>query len=257
MPEAQHVNHNVGLWFVDPEAVDLPALLHANGGVLSPDELARGDRFRAPVHRRDHLITRLLVRTVLSQRLSLAAHTLRFGTNAHGRPYLLAQPDLSFNVSHTDGLIVLAIAQAGEVGVDVERLQTDRATWRLAEYCFAADELAALRRVAPDRFDETFFSYWTLKEAYLKARGTGLSTALDSFSFDLDDTHRIGFSAPAGADRDHATHFWLLRPFPMHLCALCVRLCPQPPSLNAWNIALPDTAGAALNPAVLRQSIAY
>jgi 4'-phosphopantetheinyl transferase len=251
------VNNTIDLWFVDPETVDLPALLHAHPGVLSEDELARGDRFHSPLHRRDHLITRLLVRTVLAQRLSLAAQTLRFGANAHGRPSLLARPDLSFNVSHTSGLIVLAIAQAGEVGVDVERLQTDRATWRLAEYCFAADELAALRRVAPDRFDEAFFSYWTLKEAYIKARGTGLSIALDSFSFDLDENNRLGFSAPTGADRDHATHFWLLRPFPMHLCALCVRLCPQPPALNAWHTSLRDTTAAVLSPAVLRRSTAY
>jgi 4'-phosphopantetheinyl transferase len=245
--------NSIDLWFVDPDTAN-SASLQAAAELLSPDELARANGFRFPVLRRDYLITRWLVRTILSERLSIPERTLHFGSNAYGRPYLLTHPELSFNISHTNGLIALAVAQAGEIGLDIEQLQTDRAAPKLADYCFAASERAALHRVAPEGFDEAFFTYWTLKESYIKALGTGLSTALDSFSVELCNAKSIGFT-PSPQDVDsYAPHFWLIRPRPSHLCAVCLRLCrPQALSLNAWNV-VPLVSTTALNLTVIRRS---
>lgn len=244
--------NSIDLWFVDPGTTN-SELLHAAADLLSADEVARGTRFRLPVLRHDYLITRWLVRTILSERLSVPARALRFGSNAYGRPYLLSHPELTFNISHTDGLIALGVAPAGEIGLDVERLQTGRATPQLADYSFAASERTALRSVARDSFDEAFFTYWTLKESYIKALGTGFSTALDSFSFEVGTERSIGFTpSPQNADL-YAPHFWLMRPRSTHLCAVCLRLCPQELSLNAWNV-LPLVSTTALDLAVMRRS---
>jgi 4'-phosphopantetheinyl transferase len=243
--------NSIDLWFVDPDTA-CSASLQAAAELLSPDELARANGFRFPVLRRDYLITRWLVRTILSERLSVPGWRLLFGSNAYGRPYLLTHPELSFNISHTNGLIALAVAQAGVVGLDIERLRTDRASPKLADY-FAASERAALRSVAPESFDEAFFTYWTLKESYIKALGTGLSTALDSFSLELRNAKSIGFTpSPQNADA-YAPHFWLITPRPSHLCAVCLRLCPQALSLNAWNV-VPLVSTTALNLTVIRRS---
>lgn len=251
MPPA--LANSVNLWFVDPDNVS-GATLHAAADLLSPDELARGKRFRLPILRRDYLITRWLVRTILSERLSVPARALRFGSNAYGRPYLPTHPELSFNISHTNGLIALAVAQAGEIGMDIERLQTDRATPKLADECFAASERAALHSVTPDSFDEMFFTYWTLKESYIKALGTGLSTALDTFSFELGNPKSIGFTPSQSPDL-YAPHFWLIGPRPTHLCAVCVRLSPQELALNAWDV-VPLVSTTALDLTVMRRSTA-
>ncbi|MFC0694345.1 4'-phosphopantetheinyl transferase family protein [Paraburkholderia humisilvae] len=248
MPELPNY---IDLWFVDPDTVDNAAIQQITRGLLSADELAQSNRFRFPILRRDYLITRWLVRTILSERLSVPGQALHFAANRYGRPYLPSFPDLSFNISHTSRLIVLAVAAEVEVGVDVEHIQTDRATPNLAEYSFAVSERAALRSVAPNNFDHAFFSYWTLKESYVKALGTGLSTALDSFSFSLEQPATISFTS----DTVDPTppHFWLLQPSSTHLCAICVRRWSQQLLLRAWTV-VSLTSRVPTNVIVLRRS---
>lgn len=247
------MGNKIDLWLVDPETVNERTLLQASRGLLSDCELARGNRFHSALHRRDYLITRWLARTVLSEKLALPAHSLQFGANAYGRPHVVTHPKMSFNISHTSGLIALAIAREGEFGVDVERLSTGRVTPQLAEYCFAASERAALRATSTIGFDEEFFRYWTLKESYVKALGTGLSIGLDTFSFDLRNVGSIEFTPPVGSADVSIPRFCLLRPFSGYLCAICVRLCPQPFSLNAWNV-VPLISKTAFDVTLLRHS---
>ncbi|TCK33790.1 4'-phosphopantetheinyl transferase [Paraburkholderia sp. BL8N3] len=248
-----NLNNTIDLWFVDAETIGDRAFQQDAEAILSQDERARRDRFRFPKLRRDFLITRWLVRNILSERLSVPARDLRFGTNAYGRPFLVAYPELSFNISHTDGLIALAVAQTGEIGMDVERLQTGRATSALADYSFAASERAALNAIAAEEFDEAFLTYWTLKESYIKALGTGLSTPLDSFSFSVEDEKSIGFKPPVQIADGSPPHFWLLRPRRTHLCAVCVRHASPPFTLTACNVT-PLNSKSAFDVTVLRCS---
>ena len=93
-------------------------------------------------------------------------------------------PDLRFNLSHTDGLIACAVTIGREVGVDVEHIQR-RLTHDVAGRFFAPREVDDLKALPEDEQQRVFFDYWTLKEAYIKARGFGLALPLGDFAFTL------------------------------------------------------------------------
>ena len=150
------------------------------------DEAARSLRFVQPADQARFLLARLLARHALSRFASVAPIAWQFRFNDHGRPELAsrpsAAPDLRFNISHTEGLVACAIAIGREVGVDVEHvgrpLHHD-----IAERFFSPQEVADLRGLPDEQQPLAFFDYWTLKEAYIKARGLGLALPLGQFTF--------------------------------------------------------------------------
>jgi 4'-phosphopantetheinyl transferase len=247
------MRREVDLWFAVPGPIRSVPLLAQYHALLTAEERKRGDQFRFHEHRHDYLVTRALVRVVLGRCVGLPPQRLRFGTNRYGRPFLRQAPQLSFNIAHTTGLIVLAVAYEGEIGVDVEQLCTGRATQDMAERFFAPAEAAVLRKSHPLCWDETFFSYWTLKEAYIKARGVGLSLALDSFEFDLARAGGIGFRASRQPLSDGPPYFCLLRPGPAHLAAVCVRNGLDVPTLNCRRI-VPWVSEHELRVSIWRES---
>lgn len=188
-------------------ALDDPRVARAVAA-LPADEQERHGRFRFARHRHRFAVTRWLVRTVLAESVGCAPDALRFETNRWGRPELAAPQagvGLRFNVSHTDEHIVLAVLPRGTdvpLGIDVESLDAIDDPVRLCDRYFAPAEIAALHALPQAAQVERFFALWTLKEAYIKARGMGLSLALDGFAFDVDsgDAPRISFAA--GFDDD-------------------------------------------------------
>ncbi len=125
-----------------------------------------------------------MLRLALSQRADLAPAAWRFAAAARGKPYLVAPPcDLRFSLSHTRGMIAVAVADDVEIGVDVEAPRGAREPMKLAERFFAPPEITALRE-APDEDArrDLFLQFWTLKEAVVKATGEGLARALNGFS---------------------------------------------------------------------------
>ena len=218
----------IHLWFCRHGESGDPALEAACRALLEPHELARTARFHFQRDRHRHLLTRVLVRTVLSRYAPVQPQDWRFAEGSFGRP-CIAEPmtqavdGLDFNLSHTDGLIVLALARNLEVGVDAESLART-ASLELADHFFSPAEAKALAALPPTRRAHRFFELWTLKESYIKARGMGLQIPLDSFGFALDDADdRIGFALWGDARGDNAPHrhFWQLRPTPGHLVAVC------------------------------------
>ena len=130
---------------------------------------------------------------------------------------------MRFNLSHARSLIACAVAYDAEVGVDVEETDRGIEALELAERFFAPSEVAHLRAAPSDIRDERFFTLWTLKEAYIKALGTGLSTDLKAFAI---DPVRPGF-----ADGDDRWHFAAAAPTPRHALAICVRRTDAAPNL--------------------------
>jgi 4'-phosphopantetheinyl transferase len=173
--------------------------------LANEEENARADRFQFEKHRQEFLATRGLVRTVLGGYASEDPKTLTFTKGQWGKP-LLASPahakGLSFNLSNTDGMVVLLVARDREVGVDVEKIDRNTNLDDVAARVFAPAELAALRRLSRDDQRERFFAYWTLKEAYIKARGMGLALPLEKFCFDVerDAKPNIAFAPPIEDD---------------------------------------------------------
>jgi 4'-phosphopantetheinyl transferase len=177
----------VDLWYAFPDAIVLPQLLAAYHQLLSPDEAARRQRFLFEKNRHQFLVTRALVRTVLSQYAEVDPRAWVFTANPHGRPSV-AEPAgvaVDFNISHTDGLVVCAVAAGANLGVDAERLEMRRVKLEVARRFFAPEEAAALDGLPAAEQGPGFFQLWTLKEAYIKARGLGLFMSLGDFAFTL------------------------------------------------------------------------
>lgn len=193
--------------------------------LLSEDELNRYERFVSAEARLQHLTARVLVRTVLSRYANVAPETWRFEVNAFGRPAVggpATGRDLRFNLSHTNGLVALAIAENRDVGIDVEWINQAIDVACLAPSIMARTELKAFETALPGHARrELFFAFWTLKEAYIKARGMGFSLPLDGISFDLSDGRTsINFNSSLIVDDPARWLFCRLAPTPLHALAL-------------------------------------
>jgi 4'-phosphopantetheinyl transferase len=161
----------IDVWLVSLEASP------AGRSLLSEDERERANRYRAPEARERFVITRTALREILAREAGLPPERLRFSypcacgradcEPSHRKPRLDLETDLRFNVSHTNGLALIAVTRGRELGVDVERVQPGIAIEPLAKHV-----LGALPE--GDRL-EAFYRSWTRREAYAKARGDGLA----------------------------------------------------------------------------------
>ena len=152
---------------------------------LSPDELERAERFHFEKNRNEFMFTRGLLRQLLGFYLGNNPAALRFVYSPHGKPSLLDNNTLKFNLSHTDGMLVCAFARHREIGVDIERIRQDFKVEEIAERFFSMTERLALRELSALERYAAFFHCWTRKEAYIKARGEGLSHPLHQFDVSL------------------------------------------------------------------------
>ncbi|WP_165989751.1 4'-phosphopantetheinyl transferase superfamily protein [Streptomyces sp. YIM 98790] len=180
------------LWYVDPLTVRDPALLDSYRELLTPEELAEVARIRPWNGRHNALVARGMIRTLLSRCCpGVPPAAWRFSRGRYGRPEIGA-PDgygtVRFNISHTDGLIACLLVRDVDCGVDVESMTRDADVEILVPSTLTAREAAALAAVAPRDRTGRFFRYWTLKEAYAKARGLGLQLPFEQFGFELPET---------------------------------------------------------------------
>lgn len=185
------------LWYVNPDTIEDWYLLAAYHSVMARDEAEQQARYRFAAGRKEYLVTRALVRSVLSTYASVPPRDWQFVRNKHGRPEIAGPsgaPRLRFNLSNTRGLIVCLVSKDRELGVDVEDIQRTGETVAIADRFFSPSETAELMRQPFHRQRDRFFDYWTLKEAYIKARGMGLAIPLDHFSYHLENPNAIRIS---------------------------------------------------------------
>ncbi len=222
------------LWYVFPGAIRNPELLDGYRAILSGAEISRYERFFFDRDRHLHLVAWALVRTMLSSYTDIRPDAWEFRTNRYGRPEISgpASTPLRFNLSHTRGLIACIVVPELDVGVDVEDRRRETSGPAIAERFFSTREAEALERLPGDEQAATFFEYWTLKEAYIKAVGVGISLGLARFSFELDDRD-LGVDDPErrpatisfdGLDDDPAAwQFAQFEPTPHHAMAVAIR----------------------------------
>ena len=220
------VSDEIHLWVIDESSVD-DALLANYWSLLSVDEVQRHERLRLEGDRRRLLVTRAAIRSVLSDYFpEVLPAQWQFGRNAWGRPTIAAPvPDSSiqFNISHAQGLIVIAVTERGDLGVDVEYSGRRCRMLALANRYFSAREVAALQSLSASAQRERFFDLWTLKEAYIKACGMGLAISLRSFSFDFTkEGISIAFAAER-RDEPEAWQFWQMQAAPQHRLAIALK----------------------------------
>ncbi len=155
---------------------------------LAEEELRRADRFHFEKDRSPFIVGRGLLRVILGSYLKTDPEKIKLGANHHGKPQLVEENGgggICFNLSRSHSLVLFAVARGRKVGVDLELLQPRVAEETVAERFFSPREVRTLRGLPKDRQAEAFFNCWTRKEAYVKARGEGLSLPLDQFDVSL------------------------------------------------------------------------
>jgi 4'-phosphopantetheinyl transferase len=249
----------IDIWLAYYNEIADEQLLASYRAFLNDAERVQEPRFYFADDRRRYLVTRALVRTVLSRYAGVAPKDWLFAPNRYGRP-AVANPggegcDLCFNISHTKGLIALAVTKRRELGVDVENISTRQVSLNIADRFFAPAEVAELANVPPERQQDRFFEYWTFKESYIKARGMGLSIPLDQFSFAYPHEQGVTLAVePKLGDVASRWHFWQFRPAAEYLLALCAeRLDGELPQLTVRK-AIPLVTDEILSPQITRTS---
>lgn len=161
----------------------------ADGALLAPGEAERAGRFVQDRDRRRFVARRALLRRLLGAYLDADPAAIGVREGGDGKPRLRSSPDregLEFNLSHSEGLVLVAVARDVPVGVDVERVRPLPEARELARAHFAPEEVEALAAVQADERSRAFLTCWTRKEAVVKARGGGLSLPLDDFVVGVD-----------------------------------------------------------------------
>ena len=157
--------------------------------LLSEDELRRAARFHFPLDRDRWIAAHGLLRVILGRYVATAPAALRFELGTYGKPKLIDEV-LGFNLSHSGDQALIAVTKQGEVGVDIERLRSDFSPEEMAANVFSPQERADLHSLPSDIRHHAFLTLWTGKEAYVKARGDGLSFPLSQLTLRLDPQTR-------------------------------------------------------------------
>ena len=179
------------VWYAEVDSVSGPGVLRSCEEILSKEEREKAYRYHFSSDQHTALITRAMIRSLLSHYVSVEPSQWRFGFNQYGRPEI-AKPEkannLRFNIAHTSGFIAIVISKNREVGIDVERLPYIGPYIEIASRFFAPSEISMLGCLPPSEQAVRFIEYWTLKESFVKARGMGLVIPLDEFSFQYVET---------------------------------------------------------------------
>ncbi len=231
----------VWLYFGLPHSAE-PAAVAAHAAVLDDEERRRMARFFHPDDGHLFGFSHIMLRRVLARHVPAPAERLEFVEGEHGRPELRdGVAGLSFNLSHTRGVTLVGVSVGGVLGVDVEQRNKSRTTDAIARRFFSpaeADEFFLISDAA-ERFTR-FFHLWSLKEALLKARGTGLTTPLSAFTYRFPGPGALTLEfEPRLNDDAKAWHASLLETSSEFAAAFSLR-APQAPALEAFTWSLPD-----------------
>ncbi|HUS12205.1 MAG TPA: 4'-phosphopantetheinyl transferase superfamily protein [Pyrinomonadaceae bacterium] len=155
--------------------------------LLAADEIARAERFHFEKDRKHYIVARALLRKLLAVYLRTTAAEVRFDYTEKGKPSLEGVQNnlLNFNLAHSHGKALYAFSRGRKLGIDLEFIREDFGGQEIAERFFSQSEIAALGNVPSGLSKQAFFNCWTRKEAYIKARGEGLSMPLDVFDVSL------------------------------------------------------------------------
>lgn len=189
---------------------------------ISQQENERATRFHFRQDHDSYIVAHALKRVLLGAITEADPLALSFEINNYGKPILatsLARPDIHFNISHTKGMVAVAVAHHAQIGIDVEWINPRINTSELVRSYFADQDTALLNTLPSSQKVKSFYHLWTLKEAFIKATGQGLSMPLDSFYVrSLTPTPRMIFDSKTGNPLDWITHSSM--PTPEHYLSI-------------------------------------
>ena len=181
--------------------------------LLSAEEREKALRYRIERPRSDFVLTRGTLRLLLAAYLGTTPREVSFEYSEYGKPRLAVSCDVRFNVSHTNGLALLGFARNREIGIDVEQMRAEVEVLKLARRFFSTHEIDEIEKRSGDKLRRAFFHCWTRKEAYIKARGEGLSLPLQEFDVSVDRgaTQALLATRPDASEASR----WLIRDVPL------------------------------------------
>jgi 4'-phosphopantetheinyl transferase len=248
----------IDLWCAFVSDVRDEALWSRYDALLSPAERVRQSRLRFARDRRRHLLTRALVRSVLSRYAPCAPQQWEFAADAAGRPRIAGpepSPPIEFNISHASDVVAVAVASARRLGVDVENFAARDTDIEGLHRYFTPAESASLLALPQDSRRRRFFELWTLKECYLKARGVGLAVSLGAFGFDLTAERSVRLSMdPELGDSPERWQLWQLTLRSDYLAALCAERGDAPRVQVRVREAVPLAFEQEVEPSICRST---
>ena len=227
---------DIDLWSCELDDTLEPTLLARYAHLLTAAERDRGQRYHFERDRLRHLVTRALQRVVLADYAGMPPADLVFQEGPFGRPSLVAAGSAAhpphFNISHSERLIVMAVRRRAPVGVDTEATRRMEERDAIAQRYFTVVEKRALSSLPADERAARFADLWTLKESYLKCKGTGLSAALDEAEFDLAVSGRIGAALKTGGAMRWS--FWQVAVAPGQATSVCALDASPHAAVRLW-----------------------
>lgn len=212
----------VHVWFCQPEKIQDQSKLSEYKSVLSDQEIERYHGIHFEKDKHSYLVSHVLLRYALSKYADVSASQWQFSSNDHGKPSLIPSsviPDIRFNLTHTEGLSACIITAKKDCGIDAENTQRNNKLSAVAKRMFAEEELALLNT---ENIEQQFYYYWTLREAYVKALGTGIAGSSKEFYFDIDNTdlNVLMYHKDNRKKADKKWRFSLYQPTSQHVLAL-------------------------------------
>lgn len=204
--------------------IDLSDLRFHRGNwqkILSSEEIEKANSFHFPEDCRRFIAAHYALRLILSDYSEQEPQNLKFATNDFGKPFLV-DSDLKFNLSHSNELALVAVANGGEIGVDVESFDKKIEHAESITQIFSPEEAAFFKNCEQTSANKEFFRLWTRKEAFVKAKGEGLSTPLHSFSVINGGVIEKRFSVKQKNEAQILWRGWDLEPEENYIGALVV-----------------------------------
>ncbi len=161
------------------------AAVDSNPTLLSPAEQAQADRIHHEQRRRTFLASRILLRQWLSQVTGQPTNRLTLGTGPYGKPFLVEDPSLQFNLSHGGDWLMIVLRDRHAVGIDIEPIRPRRQLAQLCRRYLSEGESRTVLSLPQDQGQFQFLRYWTCKEAYVKGLGVGLTIPLNTVDLTL------------------------------------------------------------------------
>lgn len=223
-PPARLEPEEVHVWMQVTDAVS-DSVVEQTVSVLSVDERSKFEKFVFARDRRDYALAHALLRSALARYVVVAPQDLQFRVAPRGKPFLVSDHEtapVSFNMSHTNGVVACAITGGAEVGIDVESV-SPVPDYGVVTDIFSASEIVAMRRlVSPLDQARRFYQLWTLKEAFVKATGDGLYSNVREIVFEIDHAGGAVLQTAPQADA-RSWKFAMFAPTPGHCAAIALR----------------------------------
>ncbi len=228
---AQEVNA-VCLWLLDTNRFTAAHYAEAER-IMSDSEHERAQKFIRG--KETYIASRWLLRTVLARYTGSAPKAVEFLRSNRGKPFL-AQSNIQFSLSHSGHWALLAVSNALLIGADIEEVRTTRDLTGIAESYYHPQEFARLQNLGSLAQADYFYRLWTLKEAFFKATGTGISAGLDKIEFMLGAND---INANIACELDAGSAYWQFRQWALSANDYCAIAFQDPRNLDTkWFDAL-------------------